>query len=64
MSKGSPDLLISTLRQSLNTVGGELEVTVRFPQGRVELKPFAVVCGTRRRGGSPPRLLDQPLPSL
>jgi transcriptional regulator with XRE-family HTH domain len=34
------DMLISTLRKVMKAMGGELEVAVRFPQGRVRLKQF------------------------
>jgi hypothetical protein len=34
------DMLISTLRKVMKAMGGELEVAVRFPQGRVWLKQF------------------------
>ena len=34
------DMLISTLRKVMKAMGGELEVAVQFPQGRVRLKQF------------------------
>ncbi len=34
------DMLISTLRKVMKAMGGELEVAVHFPQGRVRLKQF------------------------
>ena len=39
--EGQSDMLISTLRKVMKAMGGELELTVRFPQGRVRLKQFA-----------------------
>jgi predicted transcriptional regulator len=36
--EGQSDMLISTLRKVMKAMGGELELTVRFPQGRVRLK--------------------------
>jgi len=38
--EGQSDMLISTLRKVMKAMGGELELTVRFPQGRVRLKQF------------------------
>jgi DNA-binding phage protein len=40
--EGQSDMLISTLRKVMNALGGELELTVRFPQGRVRLTQFEV----------------------
>ena len=38
--EGQSDMLISTLSKVMKAMGGELELTVRFPQGRVRLKQF------------------------
>ena len=38
--EGQSDMLISTLSKVIKAMGGELELTVRFPQGRVRLKQF------------------------
>jgi transcriptional regulator with XRE-family HTH domain len=38
--EGQSDMMISTLRKALRAMGGELEVAVRFPKGRVRLKQF------------------------
>jgi hypothetical protein len=35
-------MMISTLHKVMNAMGGELEITVRFPQGRVRLKQFGL----------------------
>jgi transcriptional regulator with XRE-family HTH domain len=36
--EGQSDMMISTLQKAMKALGGELEITVRFPQGRVRLK--------------------------
>lgn len=41
------DMLISTLRKVMKAMGGELEVAVRFPQGRVWLKQFELTPHSR-----------------
>jgi predicted transcriptional regulator len=40
--EGQSDMMISTLHKVMNAMGGELEITVRFPQGRVRLKQFGL----------------------
>ena len=39
--EGQSDMMVSTLHKVMKAMGGELEITVRFPQGRVRLKQFA-----------------------
>jgi transcriptional regulator with XRE-family HTH domain len=34
------DMQISTLRRIVNALGGELEVSARFPSGTVKIEPF------------------------
>ncbi len=34
------DMQISTLRRIVNALGGELEVSARFPAGTVKIEPF------------------------
>ena len=34
------DMQISTLRRIVNALGGELEVSARFPAGTVKIQPF------------------------
>jgi transcriptional regulator with XRE-family HTH domain len=34
------DMQISTLRRIVKTLGGELEVSARFPAGTVKIEPF------------------------
>lgn len=38
--EGQSDMMVSTLHKVMKAMGGELEITVRFPQGRVRLKQF------------------------
>ncbi len=40
--EGQSDMLISTLHKVMHAMGGQLELTVRFPQGRVRLKQFGL----------------------
>ncbi len=40
--EGQSDMLISTLHKVIHAMGGQLELTVRFPQGRVRLKQFGL----------------------
>ena len=40
--EGQSDMLISTLHKVMHAMGGQLELTVRFPQGRVRLKQFCL----------------------
>jgi hypothetical protein len=35
-------MMVSTLQKLMAAMGGELEITVRFPQGRVRLKQFGL----------------------
>ena len=35
------DMYISTLRQQIEAMGGELEVMAKFPEGRVRIQNFA-----------------------
>ncbi len=35
------DMQISTLRRIVNALGGELEVSARFPSGIVKIEPFS-----------------------
>ena len=39
--EGQSDMMVSTLHKVMKAMGGELELTVRFPQGRVRFKQFA-----------------------
>lgn len=34
------DMYISTLRRVVEAMGGELEITARFPEGRIRIKQF------------------------
>ena len=34
------DMQISTLRRIVNALGGELEVSARFPAGTIKIEPF------------------------
>lgn len=43
------DMYISTLRNHIEAMGGELEVVARFPEGTVRVVNFAAL-GDRRRG--------------
>jgi predicted transcriptional regulator len=38
--EGQSDMMVSTLHKVMKAMGGELEITVRFPQGRVRLTQF------------------------
>lgn len=40
--EGQSDMLISTLHKVMHAMGGQLELTVRFPQGRVRLTQFVL----------------------
>ena len=40
--EGQTDMMVSTLQKLMAAMGGELEITVRFPQGRVRLKQFGL----------------------
>ena len=39
-AEAQSDMRISTLRKIMKALGGELELTARFPKGRVRLKQF------------------------
>ena len=39
------DMQISTLRRIVNALGGELEVSARFPAGTVKIEPFNAAGG-------------------
>ena len=39
------DMQISTLRRIVNALGGQLEVSARFPAGTVKIEPFNEVGG-------------------
>jgi len=41
--EGQTDMMVSTLQKLMAAMGGELEITVRFPQGRVRLKQFGLL---------------------
>lgn len=40
--EGQSDMMVSTLHKVMKAMGGELEITVRFPRGRVRLKQFGL----------------------
>jgi hypothetical protein len=49
-------MMISTLHKVMNAMGGELEITVRFPKGRVRLKQFGLGrCSSISRQSHPAR---------
>ena len=37
------DVYISTLRSYVEAMGGELEITAKFPQGEVKIKQFEII---------------------
>ena len=37
------DMYISTLRSYVEAMGGELEITAKFPQGEVKIKQFEII---------------------
>ena len=54
------DMLISTLRKVMKAMGGELEVAVRFPQGRVRLKQFELTSHPKSTGRLTRKALARP----
>ena len=46
------DVYISTLRSYVEAMGGELEITAKFPQGAVKIKQFETIEATPAK---PPR---------
>ena len=48
------DVYISTLRSYVEAMGGELEITAKFPQGEVKIKQFEII-DEKARTPKPPR---------
>ena len=46
------DVYISTLRSYVEAMGGELEITAKFPQGAVKIKQFETI---EAKPATPPR---------
>ena len=46
------DVYISTLRSYVEAMGGELEITAKFPQGAVKIKQFETI---EQKPATPPR---------
>ena len=44
------DMYLSTLRNVIQAMGGQLELTARFPTGRVQVLPFLDVDRTGKKG--------------
>jgi transcriptional regulator with XRE-family HTH domain len=45
------DIQVGTLKRIVAALGGQLEITAKFPKGRVSIRPFGIRSGKRRTRG-------------